>query len=211
VTMWQSLLDLMEKLGVVLVAGFLILRSPFFRQVAERRFTIVNQFALILFFGLVSIYGTLSGVPVLGAIANIRDLAPMFAGLTGGPIVGVGAGLIGAIHRFTLDGLTGIACPLATLLAGLLSGLIYLANRRRFVGWGGAVIFAALMEGLHMALILLIARPTDQAMALVGQIALPMIVANCVGMALLSWLLADYRREQKMTEELGHLRIERAK
>ncbi len=201
-TIWESLLTLLERLCVVLVVVYLISRTPLFRQVMMHRFTLLNTTLLIGCFGALAIYGTISGVPVLGAIANFRDLAPMFAGLVGGPVIGIGAGLIGAIHRFTLDGLTGIACPLATLLAGLMGGLIWLSAKRRFIGIGWAVLFAILMEGLHMALILLIARPYDQASALVGQIALPMIVVNAVGMAFLFWLLISYQGEQRDREEL---------
>jgi len=79
----------------------------------------------IVIFGLFSIFGTYLGIPERsGAITNIRDLAPMVAGFVAGPYVGVAVGLIG--------GSTGTPwrcllrpCSLATVLAGLLAGLVY--------------------------------------------------------------------------------------
>jgi LytS/YehU family sensor histidine kinase len=55
----------------------------------------------ILLFGSFSIFGTLIGIPgSYGAITNIRDLAPIVAGLVAGPYVGMAVGLIGGIHIF---------------------------------------------------------------------------------------------------------------
>jgi hypothetical protein len=54
-----------------------------------------GSFAVALFlFGLFSIFGTLVGIQgTHGDIANIRDLAPMVAGLVAGPYVGLAVGL----------------------------------------------------------------------------------------------------------------------
>jgi len=55
-------------------------------------------------FGSLVVYGTLRGIELSGAIANVRDLAPLVAGLLGGPITGTLVGLIGGIHRYILGG-----------------------------------------------------------------------------------------------------------
>jgi LytS/YehU family sensor histidine kinase len=61
--------------------------------------------AFVILFGLFSIFGTLIGIQgTHGDIANIRDLAPMVAGLVAGPYVGLAVGLIGGIHRLSLGG-----------------------------------------------------------------------------------------------------------
>ena len=94
--------------------------------------TLRIQAILIAVFGALSIYGTVGGVEIMGAFFNVRDLGPMVGGLVGGPVVGVGAGLIGALYRASLGGFTVVPCVIATVLAGLLGGLIWLAYRRRF-------------------------------------------------------------------------------
>jgi phosphoserine phosphatase RsbU/P len=68
------------------------------------------------------------GVEFMGAIINVRDLGPMVGGLVGGPVVGVGAGLIGALYRASLGGFSVVPCVLATVLAGLLGGLVWRAT-----------------------------------------------------------------------------------
>ena len=84
---------------VVVVFAYLLVRTDFFQEILEKKFTLKNQLFLIVAFGLLAIYGTYAGIPYNGAVANIRDIGPVMAGLIGGPIVGLGAGLIGGIQR----------------------------------------------------------------------------------------------------------------
>jgi sigma-B regulation protein RsbU (phosphoserine phosphatase) len=138
----------------------------------------------VLVFGAFSIFGTYIGIPLYGAVSNIRDLAPIVAGLTAGPYVGLAVGLIGGIHRFFLGGITGLACSLATVLAGLISGAIYLLNKKKLLKLLPAVGLAVGIELLHGGLALLISRPFDEALRIV-MVAIPeMMIANGIGVAL---------------------------
>jgi sigma-B regulation protein RsbU (phosphoserine phosphatase) len=83
--------DLVEKVCVIIVIAYLLSRFKYFTEVLEGKLTIKNQIIFILIFGAISIYGSYSGVNIFGAIANVRDLGPMVAGLIGGPVVGLGA------------------------------------------------------------------------------------------------------------------------
>ncbi|MBP1929996.1 sigma-B regulation protein RsbU (phosphoserine phosphatase) [Methanolinea mesophila] len=197
----SSLLVLLQMMCVIIVVAYLLTRSKFFPEVLEGRLTIKVQLILILVFGALSVYGTLSGVEVMGAIVNVRDLGPMLAGLLGGPVVGVGAGLIGAAYRMSLGGFTMYSCSLSTVLAGFIGGLIWLAVGRKFAGFTIAVLFAVLMEGLHMLLTLAIARPFDEAVAVVSTVALPMILANAAGMAVFAFIIGNLQKERKTQAE----------
>ena len=200
-TILSSLLVLLQLMCVIIVVAYLLTRSRLFSEVLEGRLTIKTQAILILVFGALSVYGTLSGVEVMGAIVNVRDLGPMLAGLLGGPVVGVGAGLIGAAYRMSLGGFTAYSCSLSTVLAGLIGGLIWLAVGRKFAGFTIAVLFAVLMEGLHMLLTLAIARPFSEAVAVVSTVALPMILANAAGMAVFAFIIGNLQKEKKMQAE----------
>lgn len=197
----ELLIVLLEKICVIVVIAYLITRTRYFREVLEKRFTLKNRAILILIFGAVSIFGTYSGIEIFGAIANVRDLGPMVAGLIGGPVIGLGAGLIGGIHRYFLHGFTCVPCSLATVLAGLFGGIIYILKRGKFIGVPGAVLFAALMETFHMGLLLILARPYPEAVKVVEELSIPMIFANSLGMLFFTYIISNRIRERETVEE----------
>lgn len=86
--------------------------------------------SLAVIFGLVSIISTYTGVHEQGAIVNTRVIGVLAAGLLGGPWVGMGAALIGGLHRYFFDigGFTAVSCAVSTFMEGL-AGCIF---SRRF-------------------------------------------------------------------------------
>jgi sigma-B regulation protein RsbU (phosphoserine phosphatase) len=197
----ELLLVLVEKICVIVVIAYLITRTKYFIGILDKKFTLKNRAVLILIFGVVSIFGTYSGIEIFGAIANVRDLGPMIAGLIGGPVIGVGVGLIGGVHRYFLGGFTCAPCSLATVFAGLFGGIIYLLRRGKFIGVPGAVLFAALMESFHMVLTLILARPYSEAVTAVEEIGIPMIFANSLGMFFFAYIISNLIRERETAEE----------
>jgi sigma-B regulation protein RsbU (phosphoserine phosphatase) len=186
----EGVLPLLERMALVILTVLLFSRTKLFRKAVRSEGTLLQKALFSVFFGVLAVYGTLRGIKVLGAIANIRDLAPLMAGVLGGPVAGTLAGIIGGVHRFSVGGFTAIPCSLATILAGLMAGV--LSKRiggENLLAKGTAL--AVVVEVLHMALILVLARPFSEAMQLVGQIALPMIVANAAGMLLFLYLFRE--------------------
>ena len=136
----------------------------------------------IAIFGGFSIFGTYVGIPLAsGAIVTIRDFAPMMAGLTAGPLIGLAVGLIGGIHRLLLGGFTCVPCGLATVLAGVIAGAVHYFNKGKLVGIFPGLLVAIIVEVVHGVLTLLIARPLADAIEVI-KIAIPaMMVANGLG------------------------------
>jgi len=65
------------------------------QRVLFKKAMVSDYIIFILLFSLFSIFGTLIGIPgSYGAITNIRDLAPIVAGLVAGPYVGMAVGLM---------------------------------------------------------------------------------------------------------------------
>ncbi|MDV2481111.1 SpoIIE family protein phosphatase [Methanoculleus sp. Wushi-C6] len=192
---------LLQMICVVVVVAYLITRTASFTQVLDGVFTWKGQAILTLLFGALSIYGTESGITILGATANVRDLGPMVGGLACGPVVGLGAGLIGAAYRFSLGGFTALPCAAATVLAGLFGGLIFLLAGRKFIGMHGAVLFAVGMEAFHMGLTLAICRPFEQALTVVEGVALPMTIANATGVFVFALIIGNLIAERQTKAE----------
>ncbi len=192
------ILDLLEKACVVMVVAYLIGRTRYLSTIVQGGATVLNQAILVAVFGALAVYGTYSGVRLpSGAIANIRDLGPMAAGMVGGPLVGLSAGLIGGIHRYFMGGLTQVPCSIATVLAGRVAGLVFRAGGYRVRLWVAALV-AVIMESLHMGLILAIARPYEDALGVVTLIALPMILGNSAGLVLFGYVVRSVNTRLKL-------------
>jgi len=147
-------------------------------------------------FGAFSIFGTYTGIELPGgAISSIRDLGPLVAGLVAGPLVGLGAGLIGGVQRYFLGGFTAVPCGLATILAGLIGGIIYMINKKKLIGVFYAILAAIFVELVHGGLTLLIARPFEDALAIVYSAIPAMMVANGMGVAICIIILEHTLKE----------------
>lgn len=143
-------------------------------------------------------YGDWFGLHIEDSIANTRAIGAVMGGLLGGPVVGGLVGLTGGLHRYSMGGMTALSCMISTIVEGLLGGLVhsYMIKRGRpdkvfSPLTAGAITFVA--EMAQMAIILLIARPFDDALHLVSSIAAPMMVTNTVGAALFMRILLDKR------------------
>ena len=182
------LLGLVEKACLVLVVFYLLSCIKLFESALKRSPNAGTKVLIAVIFGIMAIYGTYSGVPTTGAIANIRNLGPMIAGLIGGPWVGLGAGLIGGVHRYFLGGFTALPCALGTVISGLAMGFLYLGLKGKIGIWR-PILLAFGIEIADMGLILLIARPFSEAVNLVKIIAMPMILGNTIGVAVFAYML----------------------
>jgi sigma-B regulation protein RsbU (phosphoserine phosphatase) len=155
------------------------------QRVIFKKAELRDNVAFVLLFGLFSIFGTYVGIPSsYGAISNIRDLAPMVAGLVAGPYIGLAVGLIGGIQRLFLGGDTAIPCCLATILAGLLAGLVYRLNKGKLLGIVPAMMFAAGFEVIHAGIVLAMVRPFTEAIEIVLDVIPAMIIAVSLGVGI---------------------------
>jgi hypothetical protein len=178
--------------GFIFVFMAIVTKIEIIQRTIFKTAQLSDYIVFILLFGLFSIFGTYIGIPSsYGAISNIRDLAPMVAGLVAGPYAGLAVGLIGGIHRLFLGGDTGIPCSLATVLAGVFAGMVYRFNKGKLLGIIRAMVFAVGIELLHGGLILLITRPFIEAVEIVRATTPQMIIANSLGLGVSIILLRD--------------------
>ena len=144
-----------------------------------------QQVIIGVVFGGLAVLGTEFGVTLSGATLNVRDAAPLCAGLIFGAPAGIIAGVIGAAERWLAvywgaGTYTRLACTLATLCAGLFgAGLrVYMLDDKK-PQWFYALLVGLVTEVLHMLMIFVTnMNDVGQAFAVVRLCALPMISAN---------------------------------
>jgi sigma-B regulation protein RsbU (phosphoserine phosphatase) len=191
-SIWGILLRLLEQACLVIVVFYLLFQVKFFRRMLDGKPNLLDQLILAIIFGALAVYGTYSGVQTSGAIANIRNLGPMIGGFLGGPLAGLGAGLIGGIHRYYMGGFTAVPCALGTITSGLAAGIIYTLLKGNLGIWK-PTLYAFALECADMGLLLLMAQPFEKAVNLVAVIAAPMILADTAGMAIFAFVLGKLK------------------
>ena len=190
-------IELAKSMAVVIVVAYLFTRSKTYREVMERRLDWKGRVLLIAIFGAFAVWGTLAGVEILGGIANTRDLGAALGGLLGGPVVGLGAGLIGAVQRLAMGGYVALPSALGSVAAGLAGGVVFLLYKRTVAPVWAAVALAFFTETVLMLLNLLIARPLDQVVALLREVMPAMYIVNAVGMGLFVFIVKNEQRERE--------------
>lgn len=206
---------MIEKVGIIVIVAFLLSRMKSFRQMVQKEHTNHEKVMLILLFGafgLISNYtaveihpdafyqtGWITEVDHESALANTRVMGVVIGALLGGPMVGLGAGLISGIHRYTLGGFTAFACSVSTIFAGLAAG--YISKKRKQKGKKITAMLAVGMgmtfEAIQMLMILVTAKPFLDALSLVEIIALPMIFINGFGTLLFMFIIDAIKREEE--------------
>jgi phosphoserine phosphatase RsbU/P len=108
-------------------------------------------------------------------------------------VVGVSVGLIGGIHRLFLGGVTGVPCSIATILAGLLAGLVFYFNKKQMLPIVPSMLFGLAIEGLHGALALLLVNPFSTALSIVVENIPQMAIAISLGVGISVILFYDIK------------------
>lgn len=148
-------------------------------------------------YGICAILSTHFGVVYEHMALNVRDIAPLAAGLFFDPVSGIIAGLIGGVERyiagtyFAVGSYTRIACSISTCLAGFLAAFL---NVKLFKGKKPSPLYAmclgAVMEVFHMYVVFITHRDDmKQAFYVVSTCSIPMIIFTGIGMALCAVVL----------------------
>lgn len=195
---FNLVLLLLQQMCVFLVIAWLMSKTPLFIPLMQVTVRLPHKFLCYIVFSIFCIMGTWFGLHIDDSIANTRAIGAVMGGLLGGPVVGGLVGLTGGLHRYSMGGMTALSCMISTIVEGLLGGLVHsiLIRRGRTDKVfnpiiAGAVTFVA--EMVQMLIILAIARPYEDAVRLVSNIAAPMMVTNTVGAALFMRILLDKR------------------
>ncbi|MBQ1954837.1 MAG: SpoIIE family protein phosphatase, partial [Clostridia bacterium] len=163
----------------------------------------VKQIIIGVLFGAVSAFASSFGVEWLGTVVNVRDAAPLSAGLIFGAPAGIISGIIGGGYRWLSvfwggGEYTQLACSIATVLAGLMAaGLRKLMFDNKKPTWGYGICIAVVCEVIHMILIFITNMDNSSyAFEFVKGATIPMILGNAaaVGFAIVIVSLLSHER-----------------
>jgi len=149
----------------------------------------LKRFIIGFLFGGLAVFSTHFGIHYQDLTLNVRDMAPLCAGLLFDPWAGIIAGLIGGVERFIvgtwfgIGSYTRIACSVSTILAGFVAAAFSI---HVFEGKKPSPFYAfcigAMMEVFHMLTILLSHMgDLSKAFFVVRVCAAPMISCTAVG------------------------------
>jgi len=195
--MLNIFIQLVYRVGFIIMIAFIFSRVNITKKFLKYNTqTIYNKVYIGLFFAILSIIGTYTGISFHGAIVNTRVIGAVVGGLLGGPITGLIAGSIAGIHRFLIDinGFTALSCAISTTLEGLLAGFLSV----RFYNSNDRISFAIavgiIAEVMQMVVILIISKPFSNALDLVLIISLPMVFMNSVGIGIFINIIENIRK-----------------
>ena len=174
----------------------------------------VKQIIIGVLFGGVSAFASSYGVEWLGAVVNVRDAAPLSAGLIFGAPAGIVSGIIGGLFRWFsvywgAGTYTQLACSIATILAGFMAaGLRKLMFDNKKPTWGYGVCIAVACEVIHMILIFVTNMGnSSKAFEFVKGATLPMVIGNAVAVGcaifIISLLSHELFRLKKRSEQIS--------
>ena len=152
---------------------------------------ITRQIIIGLLFGCSSAFASSYGVEWLGAVVNVRDAAPLSAGLIFGAPAGIISGCMGGLYRwFSVywgGGMyTRVACSIATILAGFMAaGLRKLMFDNKKPTWSYGISIAVVCEVIHMILIFVTNMDNSSyAFEFVQGATFPMIIGNAAAVGI---------------------------
>lgn len=164
-----------------------------------------------ILFGIIAMFSSTpyGGVDIGGAMINVRDAAPLCAGLIFGVPAGIIAGVIGGVFRYiaAIIGIAGkytqLACSISTILAGIIAGFL-----RRFMfddkkpTWVYGIGIAMITEILHMLMIFLTnMNDVATAFGFVKSCTLPMVLGNCIAVGAAVFVVSSLGKERHRTNK----------
>lgn len=215
------------ELSALLMFIYILNRFKVFRKSAmHENVTLFGKLLLSIAFGLIGIFGTYWGVPVVNGmpeirafgsafnpyleiahidgIANTRAVGVIVGGLVGGPLVGIGAGVIAGVHRiFSFATFSSFMSGCITITQGIAAGMIHNRIKHKKEKWRYGLLVGLGLEALHMLLLFIIGEPAERTVRLVYAITPAMLIINPIGVAVFIGILEDGYREKERTEALA--------
>lgn len=197
---WAFLLGVSQNVALIGMVAYLLTRLQVLqRTIPASQHKLSDKMLLGCVFGIISAAGNWIGIPIHGAIANTRIVGAIAGGLVGGPLAGLIAGSIGALARYFMGGFTVWPSILSNIVVGLLSGLVQQKYGSRInvkLAFGVSLVGEFILK----AMILLMAKPFEDAWKLEQAIGLPTMIGNSLAVAFFIYIIRDIIDDQQRTK-----------
>ncbi|OEH85030.1 hypothetical protein BHU72_06885 [Desulfuribacillus stibiiarsenatis] len=213
--MLEVLISLLERIGILLIIAFLIMKAPHFRYLLDYEAQRTTYVYYTMIFGLFGMIGTYAGTVIteeqlvsafwLPRITDGQILAPVtivsviFAALLGGPMVGIGSAIIAGVHLMWFDTTAGIASGLAVLITGFVASYTYrFIVSNHIIHTARATYLGILSTCIYMILITVLVRPFEFSIDAVTLIAVPMVITNSLAIIILTMMIRTTLNEKEL-------------
>lgn len=191
-------IQLLESMSLIALAAYIygqisVSKKDFYSKSNKRK----RNFILLIFFTVLSIIGTYTGVTIkrkntaIYGIANTRSIGAIVAGYIGGPLIGLIVGSIAGFHRYNIGGFTALSCGLSTIIAGLFGGLANKYLKKHSLKPKIGFLVAVASEIFEMIIILVFSKPFEEAWQFEKSIAIPMLLINSIGVVIFICIIND--------------------
>ncbi len=214
-------LTLFERIGLIMIFAFMMTRIPSFRYLLDRELTLKTIIYHSLTFGLFGIMSVHVGILIIDGqlteghiwrfplqenhmIIGSTLVAVVIAGLLGGPLVGLGSGLIVAVYVLFLGGESVWANSLVNPLSGLFAGFTArFFSEERVIAPAKALFIGMFTPILHMTLLLIFTDNPEHTIQIVNSFGVPLVVTNSIAIAIFTAMirLALNEKEQEAALE----------
>lgn len=209
-----------ERISLLLILAFMLTRISQFRVLLDREVGRKTIGLHALIFGLFGIAAAQAGVVVEGdtyashfwvltleadqMLIGSSLVAVVIAGLLGGPLVGMGAGVVVGLYLLMLGGMGKEANMLSNPLTGLLAGLTArFFSEERIIAPAKALFIGIFPPILQMGLLLIFTDQPEQMVELVNRFGPSLLVTNSVAIALFTAMIRSAMHEQEQEAALA--------
>jgi LytS/YehU family sensor histidine kinase len=190
--------EILKDIAVMALIAYVTAQLPHFRRALHQtEYHFKDKLILIAIFGSFSALGNYLSIPIMGALAHTRLVGVVVGGLIGGPIVGLGAGIIGAIPRYFIGGPVVFPAVLTNVIVGYLSGLVCERYGARRIDFKIAFWCSVASQIILKTAVLTLSTSWQHGWEVEKALGIPTAIANTVGIMLFIYIVRDVFREQE--------------
>lgn len=193
---FKIVLELLSDVTFITMVAYLIGRSGYVMNCARKPEHPLSRFTLIVLFSFLSIIGTYNALPLEESLGATRLTSILLGGILGGPVVGLGVGIISSIHLAVLGGPAVVSYTISSILAGYYAGII--RNHRSIyqVSWDMGAGIAVGAEIAQNSLILILSPVFGAAANQPYYVVIPTAAITVLCVSVFLFIIGLIEREQ---------------